>query len=561
MLANDWLFLGILALALGISAPLLGAYMARVFDGRRHPMSFLLPLERGFYRLAGIDPNEEMDWRRYCQSLLAFSLLGLAFLFLLLVFQGILPLNPARLNGMKWDLALNTAVSFVTNTNWQSYSGESSLSYLSQAVGLTVQNFLSAATGLGVCLALIRGLRARREPLSGKRPGLGNFYVDVNRAVIYVLLPISLIFAVALASQGVIQNVNHYESFTTFSGKADVLPGGMAASQAAIKQLGSNGGGFFGANSAHPFENPNRATNFIELYLILLIPMALPFAFGRMTGKRREGYALFSAMLFLCAVGIAAGIWSELNFGTMEGKETRFGPALSALWGAVTTSTSNGSVNAAMDSQSPLLGLVAMVNIMLGEVAFGGVGSGLYGLIAFAVATVFIAGLMVGRSPEYFGKKIEAREIKLSMAAIIFPALAIIMGTAAALLLPAGRAGILNHGPHALSEILYACSSAAGNNGSGFAGLTANTVFYNLLLSFLMLVGRFGVIIPMLALAGYLVDKKPIAPSAGTFPTDSSIFVALLVFVILIVGGLTFFPALALGPILEHLLLGAGLVF
>lgn len=537
--------------------PVLGNYMSKVFSGEKH---FLLPvfgwLEKLIYKGASINPEEETNWKRYTFSLLIFNALGLFVVFLLQVTQSVLPLNPAHLPNVNWHSALNTAISFASNTNWQGYSGETTLSYLVQMVGLTVQNFVSAATGIAVLLALIKGI-SRRSSVT-----LGNFWVDLTRSTLYVLLPLSMLFAIVLAGQGVVQNLNSYETVQTLQGAEQVIPMGPAASQIAIKQLGTNGGGFFNANSAHPFENPTPFSNFLEMLAILLIPAALTFTYGKMVGSTRQGWTIFSVMLFMLLAGLAVSLYSEYSANpvfdhlrSMEGKETRFGITNSVLWSTSTSAASNGSVIAMHDSLSPLSGMVAMINIMLGEVIFGGVGAGLYGMIIFVILTVFIAGLMVGRSPEYLGKKIEAFEVQMAILAVLAPSMVILLFSALASVTNVGLSGLNNSGPHGFSEILYAYSSAAGNNGSAFAGLNANTLFYNLTLGLGMLIGRFGVIIPVLAIAGNMAGKKITPPSAGTFHTDNWVFAGLLIATILIVGGLTFFPALSLGPIIEHLML------
>jgi K+-transporting ATPase ATPase A chain len=555
----------VFAVAVIGAAPFLGAFMARVYSGDKHPLRFLAPVERLFYEATGIDPGKEMGWKEYALSLLAFSGASLSLLFLILVGQGLLPLNPQKYPGMRWDLALDTAISFVTNTNWQSYSGEAALSYFSQAVGLAVQNFLSAAAGMAVAVAVVRGLSARKAASRGAEggerkspPSLGNFWVDMTRSVLYVLLPLSVIVALVLASQGVVQSLSGYVPAVSLEGKQDLIPLGPAASQIAIKQLGTNGGGFFGPNSSYPFENPTPLSNIVQLISILLLPAGFPFLFGRMIGKRRQGAVIFAVMAALLAIGLAGTLAAEYRWGTMEGKETRFGAGPSAVWAVATTAASNGSVNSMHDSFSPLGGMVLMINIMLGEVVFGGVGAGLYGMLALVLITVFIAGLMVGRSPEYLGKKIEAREIQLAMLAIIAPNLVILAFSAVAISLPVGLAGLTNRGPHGLSEVLYGYTSGAGNNGSAFAGLMANTPFYNLTIGAAMLIGRFGVILPMLAAAGSLADKKLVAPGVGTFKTDTLTFGVLLFSVVVIVAGLTHFPALTLGPILDHFLMTLG---
>ena len=557
MKPQDIAEIAIVALVAMGAAPFLAAYMARVYSGDRHPLRFLAPVERLFYRTTGLDPNEEMGWKSYALSLFAFSAASMALLFFILVAQGRLPLNPQKFPGMKWDLALNTAVSFVTNTNWQAYSGEAALSYFSQALGLAVQNFLSAAAGMSVAVAIIRGIASRRTEAEGGA-SLGNFWVDMTRSVLYILLPLSLVIALVLVSQGVVQSLSGYVPALSFEGRQDLIPLGPAASQVAIKHLGTNGGGFFGPNSAFPFENPTPLSNIVEMIAQILIPFAFPLLFGRMLGKRRQGLVIFAVMLALLAALVFFAVASETRWGSMEGKETRFGKSGSALFAVLTTITSCGAVNAMHDSFSPLGGMMPLFAIMLGEVIFGGVGSGLYGMLALVLITVFIAGLVVGRSPEYLGKRIEAREIQLAMLAIIAPNLLILALSALAVSLPAGLAGLANRGPHGLSEILYAYSSGAGNNGSAFAGLSANTSFYNLSLAVDMLIGRFGVMLPMLGLAGGLATKKLVAPGAGTFKTDSLTFGVLLLAVVVIVAGLTHFPALTLGPVLDHFLMTTG---
>ncbi|MCQ3929597.1 MAG: potassium-transporting ATPase subunit KdpA [Chloroflexi bacterium] len=549
--------------ALIACVPLLGSYMAKVFAGERTVLSVVFrPVENGIYRIARVNPTEQQNWKTYTLALLIFNGLGFLVVFLLQLVQGSLPLNPAELPNVDPALAFNTATSFMTNTNWQSYAGETTLSYLTQMAGLAVQNFVSAATGIAVVIALIRGLTLR----SGTN--IGNFWVDMVRATLYILLPLALILAIVLVSQGVVQNFSDPVEATTLTGETQVLPQGPAASQIAIKQLGTNGGGFFNANSAHPYENPTPLSNFLQMFSILLIPAALTATYGKMVGSARQGWVIFATMLCLLLLGLTVMLVSEYSTkpfsdsaDMMEGKETRFGITNSILWGATTTAASNGSVNAMHSSFSPLAGGIAMLNIMLGEVIFGGVGAGLYGMLIFVILTVFIAGLMVGRTPEYLGKKIEAREIKMAIIAVLLPSAAILLFAAVAAVSDEGLSSRANAGPHGFSEILYAFTSAAGNNGSAFAGLNANTDFYNLLLGIAMWIGRFGVIVPALAIAGSMASKKVTPPSPGTFPTDSTLFAGLLTAVILIVGALTFFPALALGPIVEHLLMNNGRVF
>jgi len=543
-------YVGLLVLV----SPWLGTWIVSAMEGAPgRLLGFLQPLERNLYRWAGVVPEVKMNARRYTAALLAFNAFGLVILYALQVLQHHLPLNPQSLPAVSWHLALNTAISFVTNTNWQAYSGEATLSYLTQMLGLTVQNFVSAATGLAVLFALARGLVRRAGT------NLGNFWVDITRATLYILLPLAFLLALLLAGQGVVQTFQPYADAHTLEGVTQRIPLGPAASQIAIKQLGTNGGGFFGVNSAHPFENPTALSNFLQVWAILLLPAALPFAFGRLVGRARHGWCLFAAMLvlFLAALALAYGAERQLAAraaaGAWEGKELRHGLAASTLWSVATTAASNGSVNAMHSSLSPLAGLVALFNIMLGEVVFGGVGAGLYGLLAFVVLTVFLAGLMVGRTPEYLGKKLNGGDIIWASVAVLTPCAVILVGTWASLLGTGPLASRANTGPHGFTEILYAWSSAAGNNGSAFAGLNANTPFFNVGLGLAMLVGRFAVIVPMLVLAGRMAAKNIAPPSPGTFPTDGATFVVLLVSVILIVGGLTFLPALFLGPVADHL--------
>ena len=550
------------ALLIGLT-PILGNYMSKVFSGEKH---FMLPvlgwLERLTYKFSGIKPDEETTWKTYLYGLLLFNFIGFVFVFLLQLFQVYLPLNPAHLTNVSWHSALNTSISFITNTNWQGYAGETTLSYFVQMIGLTVQNFVSAATGIAVLLALIRGLSRKTTDK------LGSFWTDLTRSTLYVLLPLSILFAIVLVGQGVVQNFKTYETVQTLQGAQQVIPMGPAASQIAIKQLGTNGGGFFNANSAHPFENPTPFSNFLEMLTLVLIPAALVYTYGKMVGSVRQGWTIFAAMLILLLVGLGVSLYAEYSgnpvFGhspLMEGKEMRLGITNSVLWSTTTTAVSNGSVNAMHDSLSPIAGMIAMINLMLGEIIFGGVGSGLYGMVIFIILTVFIAGLMVGRTPEYLGKKVEAFEVQMAMIAVLAPNLIILIFTAWASVSTAGLSSLNNAGPHGFSEILYAYSSAAGNNGSAFAGLNANTLFYNLTLGIGMLVGRFGIIIPVLAIAGNMAKKKITPVSAGTFHTDNWLFIGLLITVILIVGGLTHFPALSLGPIVEHLLMNNGITF
>jgi len=557
MTTSDYLQIALyFTLLIGLT-PVLGNYMYKVFTGQNHLM---LPvfgkLEKLIYKLSGIHPDEEANWKTYTVGLLLFNVVGLLFLFMLQLVQAQLPLNPAHLPNVSWHSALNTAISFMTNTNWQGYAGETTLSYLVQMLGLTVQNFVSAATGVAVLLALVRGL-SRKSATT-----LGNFWTDLTRSTLYVLLPLSILFAIVLVGEGVIQNFHSYQTAHTLQGAEQVIPMGPAASQIAIKQLGTNGGGFFNANSAHPFENPTPFTNFLEMLAILVIPAALTYTYGKMVGSVRQGWTIFLVMLVLLVSGLAISLYGEYSTNPilgqshlMEGKETRFGITNSVLWSTATTAASNGSVNAMHDSLSPLAGMVAMINMLLGEVIFGGVGAGLYGMMVFVILTVFIAGLMVGRTPELLGKKIGAFEVQMAIIANLSTSLVILVLTAWASVSSSGLSSLNNAGAHGFSEILYAYSSAAGNNGSAFAGLNANTVFYNLTLGIALLVGRFGVIIPMLAIAGSLVQKNITPESAGTFRTDNWVFGGLLIAVILIVGGLTYFPALSLGPVVEHLLM------
>lgn len=549
------LYLAVLLLA----AKPLGTYIARVYNGEIY---WLGALERGFYRLAGVHSAREMGWKEYAASVLAFSMGGLALLYTLLRFQASLPWNPMDLPNLSPDLAFNTAVSFVTNTNWQSYGGETTLSYFSQFFGLTMQNFASAAAGMAVLVALIRGL-ARKNSQT-----IGNFWTDLLRGCLYILLPLSLLYTALLMGQGVVQSFAAYPTAQVLETSQGVteqtIAVGPAASQIAIKQLGTNGGGFFNVNSAHPFENPTPLSNFLECLALLLIPAALCHTFGRMIGDRRQGWAVLAAMTvifipLLCVVvtqeqagNPAFEALGVMQAGNMEGKEQRIGIANSALWAAATTAASNGSVNSMHDSYTPLGGLVPLVLMQLGEVIYGGVGSGLYGMLVFVLITVFIAGLMVGRTPEYLGKKIGAFEIKMASVAILVMPVMVLFGTALAVMMEAGRAGMLNPGAQGFSEILYAVSSAGNNNGSAFAGLTANSPFYNTLLGIAMLVGRFWIILPVLAIAGSMAAKTPVPPSSGTLPTHTPLFILFLVGTIVLVGVLTFVPSLALGPVVEH---------
>lgn len=558
----------------------LGLFMAQVYLGRPTFLDRPLgPLERLLYRVAGIAPKDEMTWRQYASALLIFSVVSILAVYTIQRFQEFLPMNPEALPAVSPDSSFNTAVSFTTNTNWQGYGGETTMSYLTQMTALTVQNFLSAAAGMAVLVALIRAF-ACKEMLT-----IGNFWVDLVRGTLYILLPLSLMLALVLASQGVVQTLSPYKEVVLVEPTADAdgrpiatqkIAVGPAASQVAIKQLGTNGGGFFNVNSAHPLENPTPLSNLLQMLAILLVPAALCFTFGEMVGDRRQGWAILIAMSVVYMVILGVSIIAEHQSnpalaklgvdqtpsnlhsgGNMEGKETRFGVTNSALWSVVTTAASNGSVNSMHDSYTPLGGLATMWLMQLGEVIFGGVGSGLYGMLVFAIVAVFIAGLMVGRTPEYLGKKIGAFEMKMASLVILLPCAMVLLGTACAVSVPQGRGAIFNGGPHGFSEVLYAFSSVSNNNGSAFAGLGANTPFYNGMLGLAMLVGRFWVMLPVLAIAGSLAEKKKVPGSSGTLPTHTPLFVVMLVAVVIVVGALTFFPALALGPIVEHLMLSS----
>ncbi|MGP6380318.1 potassium-transporting ATPase subunit KdpA [Yersinia bercovieri] len=556
MAASGFLLIASFMLVLLVLSRPLGGVLARLIEGE--PFAPLQKIEAALWRCSRVK-NTEMNGWQYALAILSFNLLGIVLLFALLMAQGSLPLNPENMSGMSWHLALNTAVSFVTNTNWQAYSGENTLSYLSQMAGLTVQNFLSAATGIAVAFALIRAF-ARHSAAT-----LGNAWVDLVRITLYVLLPIALIIALIFVSQGVLQNLDSYLHITTLEGVKQTLPMGPVASQEAIKMLGTNGGGFFGANSAHPFENPTAFSNFVQMLAIFLIPCALCFAFGQVVGDNRQGHALIWAMSLIFVVAVVVVMYAELagnphltQLGAnsninMEGKESRFGILASSMYAVVTTAASCGAVNAMHDSFTALGGMVPMWLMQIGEVVFGGVGSGLYGMLLFVLLTVFIAGLMIGRTPEYLGKKIDVFDMKMTTLAILVTPAVVLLGTALALGTDAGRAGILNPGAHGFSEVLYALSSAANNNGSAFAGLSVNTPFYNLLLAAAMFLGRFGVILPVLAIASSLVAKKRQPAGNGTLPTAGPLFIGLLVGTVLLVGALTFIPALALGPVAEHL--------
>jgi K+-transporting ATPase ATPase A chain len=597
MTGNGYLQLAFFVVVLIALAKPLGIYMANIYEGRSAVTRLGAPFENLIYRLCGVDSAKEMRWTQYALAMLWFNLLGLLAVYALQRLQAELPLNPQAFGAVSPDSAFNTAVSFASNTNWQGYVGEATMSYLTQMLALTVQNFVSAATGMAVLIALIRGLVRHTSQT------IGNFWVDLTRSTLYILLPLALVLAVVLVSQGVVQTLSPYHTVPLVESveydaprldaagqplkddqgnpvtekvvqKEQILAVGPAASQIAIKQLGTNGGGFFNANSAHPFENPTPLSNFLEVLAILLIPAALCYTFGRMVGDTRQGWAILSAMtivfvvlLALCTVSEQAGnpVLAGLGVdqaasaaqpgGNMEGKEARFGVVNSALWATATTAASNGSVNSMHDSYTPLGGLVPMWLMQLGEVIFGGVGSGLYGMIVFAIVAVFVAGLMIGRTPEYLGKKIEAFEIKMSAIVVLVPLVAVLAGTAVAVMIDAGRVGVANPGAHGFSEILYAFSSAGNNNGSAFAGLSANTPFYNTALGFAMLFSRYWLAVPTLALAGSLVVKKKVPVGAGTLPTHTPLFVVFLISVVVIVGALTFIPALALGPVVEHLML------
>ena len=567
MTIQGWtLIIGFVAILLALTKPV-GAWLFALYEGRRTPLHVVLgPVETGFYKLAGIDPGKEQGWRRYAVHMLLFNVALLAFTYTVLRLQGVLPGNPQGLAGLTPDLAFNTAVSFTTNTNWQSYSGETTTSNLSQMLGLSIHNFMSAATGIALAFALFRGF-ARREA-----GAIGNFWADVTRVTLYLLLPISCLYALFLIASGVPQTLAATVNVSTLEGARQTLAIGPVASQEAIKMLGTNGGGFFNANSAHPFENPTALTNLVQMLSIFVLGFGLTWTFGKAVGDTRQGWAILSAMIILFLAGVTVTYWQEaagnpvlhglgVAGGNMEGKEVRFGIAASSLFAVITTAASCGAVNAMHDSFTALGGLVPLFNIQLGEVVVGGVGAGIYGFLLFAILAVFVAGLMVGRTPEYVGKKIESREIKLAVLAIAVLPLFILGFTALSSVLQQGLAGPLNKGPHGFSEILYAFTSAVGNNGSAFAGLTASTPYYDGLLGVAMWVGRFFVIVPMLAIAGSLAAKKYTPPSAGSFPTTGGLWVGLLVGIILILGGLTFLPSLALGPIADHLAMIRGQLF
>ena len=575
MTISGWVQIALFSVIVILITRPLGGYMTRVFNGERTFLSPVLrPVERAIYWCCGVDEKEEQHWLTYAIALLFFSVAGFVTLYALQRLQWYLPFNPQGQTGIEPSSAFNTSVSFVTNTNWQSYVPETTMSYLVQMAGLTVHNFVSAATGIAMALALIRGF-VRREAKT-----IGNFWVDLTRCTLYILIPLSVVGALVLVWQGVPQNLGAYVDATTLEGAKQTIAQGPIASQEIIKELGTNGGGFFNANSAHPYENPNPVTNLIELAAIFSIGAGLTNVLGRMVKDERQGWAIFAAMGLLFLAGVATAYWSESHGnpavatfnveaapgalqagGNMEGKEVRFGPALSALWATVTTDTSCGAVNSMHDSYLPIGGMVPLINMQLGEVIFGGVGSGLYGMLAFAIVAMFVAGLMVGRTPEYLGKKLEAKEVKMTILALLSLPLSILGWTALATVVPAGLAGIANTGPHGFSEILYAYTEGTGNNGSAFAGLSANTLFYNTTIGFAMLIGRFIMVIPLLAVAGSLAQKKLLAPSAGTFPTNRPLVVGLLMGVILIMGGLTYFPAVSLGPAVEQVAMNQGKLF
>ena len=575
MTISGWVQIALFSVIVILITRPLGGYMTRVFAGERTFLSPVLrPVERAVYWCCGVDEKEEQHWLTYAIAMLFFSVVGFVTLYALQRLQWYLPFNPQGQTGVEPSSALNTSVSFITNTNWQSYVPETTMGYLVQMDGLTVHNFVSAATGIAMALALIRGF-VRREAKT-----IGNFWVDLTRSTLYVLLPLSIVIALFYAWQGVPQNLGPYIDATTLEGAKQTIAQGPVASQEAIKILGTNGGGFLNANSAHPHENPNPLTNLVQLLSIFAIGAALTNVLGRMVNDERQGWAIFAAMALLFLAGATTAYWSESHGnpamaafnvdsspsvvqtgGNMEGKEVRFGPALSALYATVTTDTSCGCVNSMHDSYLPVGGMVPLVNMQLGEVIFGGVGSGLYGILAFAIVAMFVAGLMVGRTPEYLGKKLEAKEVKMTILALLSLPLSILGWTALATVVPAGLAGIANGGPHGFTEILYAYTEGTANNGSAFAGLSANTLFYNTTIAGAMLIGRFIFVIPLLAVAGSLAQKKLVAPSAGTFPTNRPLFVGLLMGVILIMGGLTYFPAVSLGPAVEQVAMNQGKLF
>lgn len=556
-----------LAILTGI-ALILGEYIAKVFKGEKTLLSFILkPFEDILYKILGIDETQKMDWKAYSFSFIIFSLIGITALFVLQEVQQLLPLNPQGFGPVRWDTALNTAVSFVTNTNWQAYGGESTMSYLTQMLGMTLQNFLSAASGIAVLFAFTRAFIAKNSDDS-----LGNFWVDLTRSIVYILLPLSILYSLIFVSQGMVQNFNQYTKAQTLQGQEQIIAQGPVASQVAIKMLGTNGGGFFNANSSHPYENPTPLTDYIEILGLLIIAAALPFTFGALLNNRKQGWAIFAAMIGLYIIGLSVAVYAEFHGNpilskigieqgvNLEGKEVRFGILNSTVFAQSTTVTSCGAVNSMHDSLMPLTGMVLMFNMMVGEVIFGGVGSGLIGMILYAILTMFLVGLMIGRTPEIFGKKLEPFEMIMAVIAIVLPSVVQLLFGAVAASSTLGLSSLNNAGAHGLSEIIYAFASGAGNNGSAFTGLNANTVFYNLLIAFAMMVGRFGTIIPSLAIAGSLIKKK-FVPEESKFPTASPLFVVMLISVVIIVGALTFFPALVLGPILENLFMQAGKLF
>jgi potassium-transporting ATPase potassium-binding subunit len=567
MTFNGWIQIAVYFAVLTALVVPLGRFMARVFEGERTFLTPVLrPVEIGLYRVAGVDETREQHWITYAVAMLLFNAAGFLLVYALQRFQAMLPLNPADMSAVAPDLSFNTAVSFTTNTNWQNYGGESTMSYLTQMAALTTQNFVSAATGIALLIALIRAF-ARTSMQT-----VGNFWVDLTRSTLYVLLPLAIIGALILVWQGVPQNIGPHVDATTLEGAKQTISQGPAASQIAIKQLGTNGGGFWNANSSVPYENPTPLSNFVEVLYILLIAAALTHTFGRMVRDERQGWALYAAMSVIFLAGVLICYWAEgsgnpqfaalgLDPGNMEGKEVRFGLANSSLWATATTAASNGSVNSMHDSYTPLGGMIPLVMIQLGELIYGGVGSGLYGMLLMVIIAMFVAGLMVGRTPEYLGKKIEAKEVKMAMLALLILPLSMLGWTAVSVLLPFGLSSMQDSGPHGFTEVLYLYTSQTGNNGSAFAGFTGNTLWYNTTGGVAMLVGRYFVIVPMMAVAGSLVVKKKAPPSAGTFPTHGALFVGLLVGVIIIIGGLTFFPALALGPIVEHLAMQAKTLF
>jgi len=561
-------YVALLLVVLMVLAEPTGRYIANVFSGNRTLLSPLLqPVERGLYRICGVDELGEMSWKRYATALLIFNALGLIAVYGLQEAQHLLPLNPQAMGPVRWDTALNTAVSFATNTNWQSYSGEQTMSYLTQMLGLTVQNFLSAAIGIAVAMAVIRGFIRKNTAT------IGNFWVDLTRSVLYLLLPLAIIWALIFASQGVVQTLGPYVNAQTLDSGVQTIAVGPAASQDSIKFLGTNGGGFFNANSAHPFENPTPLTDFLQVLGMLLLAASLPFALGHIINNPKQGRAIFAAMLVLYLMGLSLALWSETRGNpllekmgiaggvNMEGKETRFGIVPSVLFAESTTVTSDGGVDSMHDSMMPLTGLVFLFNMAIGEVIFGGVGVGLIGMLFYAIMTMFLAGLMIGRTPEIFGKKLEPFEMIMAVIGMLGPAVMVLILAAIAIILPTGLLSLNNAGPHGLSEILYAFASACGNNGSAFAGLNANTVFYNLATALGMIVGRFATILPALAIAGSLAQKRIVPTSVATLPIASPLFVIMLAGTVIIVGALTFFPVFVLGPILEHLLMQAGRTF